>query len=203
MRPAHLTGSTILALALSCGACEAVEVHPAWEAGLGGLRGGLGNFESVAGGLGGSLCLLVDLGDGHLLRPRVSDWVFIRSQQMGNPTDTTTISHTADLAAIGLDYLFLPDGNVNSGLYLVGGAGLSRNRVSLDLPVPQTQTYALFHVSGTSTKPCFDLGVGYQFNSVAGMEFRYEASRWVSPQDQAGQQTYRMNMLKGAATFRF
>jgi len=194
----------VVALALTLGgAAGGAEVHAAWEIGVGGLRGGLGNFKPEASAPGLGLCLLVDFGDGHLLRPRLGEWVFIRNQLMGDPNNQYKYTHTAAMTSVGLDYQWLTGGNVNDGFYLVAGAGVSRNRLSLDLPVPQTTTYALFHVSGTSTKPTFDVGMGYQLNAVCGAELRYENSRWVGPQDLTGRQTYRLNMLKAAATFRF
>jgi len=199
----RLTGPIRLALALACGSAAAVEVHPAWEAGLGGLKGELGNFKSWAGGPGAGLCLLVDFGGGHLLRPRVGEWVFIRRQQMGDPYAYTKITHTAAMTSLGVDYQYLPDGNVNEGFYVVAGGGVTRTHLNLDLPVPLSDTYALFHVTGTSTKPSYDLGAGYQFNSEMGMEFRYETGTWIGPPDLTGVQTYRLNMIKAVATFRF
>ena len=198
-----LPAALALTLALTSLPAPAVELHAGWEAGIGIMREDLGNFKPEAGAPGVGLSLIIDLGDGHLLRPKVNDWLFNRRQMMGDPNAPVKIGHTADLLSLGLDYLYIPEGNVNLGYYLIVGAGLSRNRMALDLPVPGSQGTAMFHVSGTSTKPTYDLGWGYQFNSMVGTEIRYETSRWVSPVDQAGTQTFNINTLKGTFTFRF
>ena len=191
------------ALTLAITPASAAEVHAGWEAGVGLMRESLGNFKPAAGAPGLGLCLLIDLGEGHLLRPKVSDWLFSRRQMMGDPNALVRYSHTAAFTSAGVDYVFIPGGNVNMGFYLVIGAGVSRNRMSLDLPVPGTEGASMFHVSGTSTKPVYDLGWGYQHNAMLGTEIRYETSRWVSPADQAGTQTFNINMLKATLTMRF
>ena len=205
MRVVHpgVPAALALTLAMASIPAQAIEVHGGWETGLGAMREALGNFKPEAPGVGAGLYLIVDLGGGHLLRPKVSDWLFSRRQLMGDPNAPLLMKHNAELASLSMDYVYIPGGSPSQGYYLMAGAGVSRNRMGLDLPVPGSEGASMFHVSGASTQPVYDLGWGYQWNSSVGTEVRFEHSHWVSPVDQAGTQTFNINALKGTLTFRF
>ena len=133
--------------------------------------------NSIGFGFGGHL--LVDLGHGQTVRPRLDFYSYpgrtgyFRLQQMSG----------------GADYVYFTEGSVNHGLYLVAGAGIASN------------TYETF-VPGYSKaydNPYVALGIGYQVDAIWGIEFRYNSSRFT---DQNGTATS-VNATGLSATARF
>jgi len=142
----------------------------------------LGELRTLTGdgmGFGIGAHLLVDLGGGRAVRPRL-DYLsypgrvgYFRMEQFSG----------------GADYLYFREGKTSHGTYLVAGAGVASNNYQTFQP-----SFARAY-----TNPYVALGAGYQLNGSWGIEVRYKSSRYT---DQAGYASP-VNALGLAATIRF
>lgn len=120
-----------------------------------------------------------DLGDGHVLRPRLDYCVYPEAS-------FASVKQTASYLSLGGDYLYFIAGKPE-GLYLT--AGLSAVRWSFEHKDP------LFKVSSNTTKVGFAAGVGYQWNATVGTE-----ARWLHSQVASG---FTADALQAGITIRF
>lgn len=177
--PLVLAGAALAAAALS-----AQDVHFGLAAGLSLPTGDLKTYTDNRTGFSLGAHALVDLGDGHTLRPRLDYTSF------SEKTGFYKLAQTA----FSVDYLYFMNGKPNEGVYLGAGLGLASNKYSasnLDYDPP---TY-----NRTNTKPVFTVTAGYQFNDQWGAELRYHGSRFTDEYDT----TTSVNFITAAATFRF
>ena len=100
-----------------------------------------------------------DLGDGHMLRPRLDYSIFPEAS-------FATIKQTATSLSLGGDYLYFITGKPE-GLYLTAGLAVARwSLQQKDVPgVPDT--------TSNSTKIGVAAGVGYQWSATLGTEARW------------------------------
>lgn len=188
----------LLALALAGGSLKAGD-------GLSfGLQAGLsqanGDLKSSAGSrgtaLGGGLNLTYDLGEGHLLRPRMDYTRYKRSpdqplydEEDGSLVGTGSVQ-LSNLSA-GLDYLYFIKGKAE-GFYLTGG--LSANRWKANATA--SNDVASASASSTTTRFGFAAGVGYQVNNWVGMETRFTSTQF-------GKRSHSANGVQMGVTVRF
>ena len=102
-----------------------------------------------------------DLGDGHMLRPRLDYTVYPEAA-------FATLKQTATNIGLGGDYLYFVAGKPE-GFYLT--TGLAAVRWSFE-----TKT-STFQATSHTTKAGIAAGVGYQWSAVVGTEARYLHSR--------------------------
>jgi hypothetical protein len=120
-----------------------------------------------------------DLGDGHMIRPRLDYSVFPEAS-------FATVKQTASYLSLGGDYLYFIAGKPE-GLYLTGG--LSAMRWSFE------HKDALAKVTSNTTKLGVAAGVGYQWNATVGTEVRWMHSRVASE--------FQADALQAGVTIRF
>lgn len=97
-----------------------------------------------------------DLGDGHMVRPRLDYTIYPEAA-------FATVKQTASHVSLGVDYLYFLAGRPER-LYLTGG--LAAMRWSFETNAPGLKT------SGHTIKLGFAAGVGYQWNTTLGTEAR-------------------------------
>lgn len=102
-----------------------------------------------------------DLGDGHMLRPRLDYSIYPEAS-------FASVKQTASNLSLGGDYLYFIAGKPE-GLYFTGG--LSAVRWSFE------HRDALSKVTSSTTKFGLAAGVGYQWNATVGTEGRFVHSR--------------------------
>ena len=141
--------------------------------------GSLATFTGSSTGLGVGTFVMIDLGQGRMIRPRV-DFVSYPG---------TAGKFKLQQFSAGADYVYFTGGPAWKGTYLVAGAGLASNNY---------QTYDPLY-SRSYTNPYLGLGIGYQFNPTWAVEFRYSTSRFT---DQHGTATS-VNGAGLATTVRF
>jgi len=122
-----------------------------------------------------------DLGDGHMLRPRLDYSVFPEAS-------FATLKQTATSLGLGGDYLYFIAGKPE-GLYLTGG--MAAIRWSLE----EKNDPILGNTKRSTTKLGLAAGVGYQWNATVGTEARYLHSRVASG--------FQADSLQGCVTIRF
>lgn len=115
-------------------------------------------------GVGGGAHVTFDLGDGHVIRPRL-DYVFFPEATV------SAIKNKVNNLSAGADYLYFITGKPE-GFYVTGG--LSFNHWKADV------TSHLGSSSDTSNKPGFAAGAGFNFNSSFGAEIRFTTSKYGS-----------------------
>ncbi|MDP1832974.1 MAG: outer membrane beta-barrel protein [Geothrix sp.] len=120
-----------------------------------------------------------DLGDGHMLRPRLDYSVYPEAS-------FATVKQTASNLSLGGDYLYFIAGKPE-GIYLT--AGLSAMRWSFE------HRDALTTVNSNTTKLGLAAGVGYQWNATVGTEGRFVHSRIAS--------SFQADALQVGVTVRF
>ena len=103
-----------------------------------------------------------DLGDGHMLRPRLDFSVFPEAS-------FASVKQSATSLSLGGDYLYFLAGKPE-GLYLT--AGLAVIRWSFD----RKNDPLTGNTSSTTTKFGLAAGVGYQWNATVGTEGRFVRS---------------------------
>jgi opacity protein-like surface antigen len=137
-------------------------------------------------GLGGGAHVTFDLGDGHLIRPRL-DYTFFPETSLNS--GAASVKNKVNDLSVGADYLYFLNGKTE-GLYLTGG--LSFNHWKVD----KTSVGESF--SSTSNKPGFAAGVGFNLNPSFGGEIRLISSKFES-----GSKTLTANAIQAGVTLRF
>ena len=142
---------------------------------LGDLRDYVDNKPGPGIGVHGTF----DLGDGHMLRPRLDYSAFPEAS-------FDTIKQTATTISLGGDYLYFIAGKPE-GLYLT--AGLAVVHWSFEHKDP------LIKLTNSTTKFGLAAGVGYQWNATVGTE-----ARWLHSQAASD---FRADALQAGVTIRF
>jgi hypothetical protein len=120
-----------------------------------------------------------DLGDGHMVRPRLDYGLYPEAS-------FATVKQKASYLSLGGDYLYYIAGKPE-GLYLTGG--LSAVRWSFE------HSDALTSVKTDTTKLGLAVGAGYQWNATVGTEGRLLQSRIASG--------FQATALQAGVTIRF
>jgi opacity protein-like surface antigen len=121
-----------------------------------------------------------DLGDGHMLRPRLDYSLFPEAS-------FAAIKQTATALSLGGDYLYFIAGKPE-GLYLT--AGIAAVRWSL-----QQKNAGISDTTHNTTKFGVAAGFGYQWNATVGTE-----ARWLHSSLASG---FKADALQAAVTIRF
>jgi hypothetical protein len=137
-------------------------------------------------GVGGGAHVTFDLGDGHLIRPRL-DYIFFPEATF-NSGSASVKNKVNDLSA-GADYLYFLSGKPE-GLYFTGGLSFNHWKVET--------TAAGVSLSDTSNKLGLAAGVGFHFNASFGAEVRFTTSKYGS-----GSKDFTANTLQACVTLRF
>ena len=116
-------------------------------------------------GLGLGAHLTVDLGQGHVLRPRL-DYVAFPDANVFEGVK----NKMSDLS-FGVDYLFQVEGA--TGFYVTGG--LSAHRWNAEVEVSGLGTF-----SSNTTKLGYAAGVGYAFNANVNAEARFTTTKFTT-----------------------
>lgn len=133
-------------------------------------------------GVGGGAQVTFDLGDGHMLRPRL-DYTFF-------PEATVkAIRNKVNSLAIGADYQWFPAGRPE-GLYVTGGLALHHWKAE--------GSVGGLSFSETSNKPGFAAGVGFNFNPSFGAELRAVSTKYGT-----GTKDATATLLQAGVTLRF
>jgi opacity protein-like surface antigen len=143
--------------------------------------------SNLGAGLGGHVTF--DLGQGHVLRPRIDAVFYSEGTFDGFKTKAREIS-------LGGDYLYFPGGSP-SGFYLTAGIGL--HRWTVDTTTTATNLVPAVSQSQSSNRFGYAAGVGYNFTATVGAELRYVGSSY------ANQTAWdpKANAIQAAVTFRF
>jgi len=141
--------------------------------------GDLKNYADSKPGPGVGVHGTFDLGDGHMLRPRLDYSVFPEAS-------FASVKQTASYLSLGGDYIYFIAGKPE-GLYLT--AGLAAMRWSFE------HKEALTKASSNTTKFGVVAGVGYQWNATVGTEARWLHSSVSS--------AFQADALQVAVTMRF
>lgn len=172
----HLTLAILAAAALSLGAeAPRYGVQGLVNIPLGDLKTYVDSKPGPGVGIHGTF----DLGDGHMLRPRLDYSVYPEAS-------FASIKRTASNLSLGGDYLYFIAGKPE-GLYLT--AGLSIMRWSLEAKDDTFKTTLV------TTKFGLAAGVGYQWNATVGTEARLVHSRV--------DRDFQANALQAGVTIRF
>ena len=169
-----------LALALSGAALQAVDLSIGLQGGIMAPMGDLNAWTGKSTGFGAGAHLLLDLGNGHTVRPRLDFSSF-----PGKPG-----FYKFQQFSGGADYVYFTEGRPTGGFYLDAGVGMASNLYDTNFQPSYSRSYS---------NPYLALGFGYQFNAVCGVELRYQTSRFT---DADGVAT-NVNSLGVAATVRF
>lgn len=112
-------------------------------------------------GLGGGVHMTVDLGQGHVLRPRLDYLAF---------PDATVYSakNRVNELSLGVEYLYMLEGR--TGFYVLGG--LSGNKWKFDEESTVSGTF-----STSTTKLGYALGAGFAFNETLNLEVRFTTTQ--------------------------
>ena len=174
----RLTLATLAAAALSLGAeAPRYGVQGLVNIPLGDLKDYVDSKPGPGIGVHGTF----DLGDGHMLRPRLDFSVFPEAS-------FASLTQTASSLSLGGDYLYFIVGKTE-GLYLTGGLSAMRwSREKKNEPV-------LGNTTSNTTKFGLAAGVGYQWNATVGTEARFVHSRIASD--------FQADTLQGGVTIRF
>lgn len=139
-------------------------------------------------GYGLGVHVAVDLGQGHLLRPRFDYTQFPKWTESGIGWSESTQFRKM---ALGVDYLYYVSGKASEGLYLTAGLAANRWNVKWEENVAGLGSSSL---NENTTKLGLTAGLGYQFNKTFGTELTYESGKaWEG----------NANTIKAGVTFRF
>jgi hypothetical protein len=133
-------------------------------------------------GVGGGAHATFDLGDGHMIRPRI-DYTFFPEATV------STIRNKVNDLSLGADYLYFLEGKP-TGVYLTGGLSLNHWKVDA--------SSSLGSFSGSSNKLGVAAGAGFNFNRTFGAELRFITSKYGS-----GSTDVTANVIQAGVTLRF
>ena len=175
----RLAAALLAALALGSPLALAADTSVGLQVAVMQPQGDLRTFTANTPGLGAGAHLLVDLGAGQTVRPRL-DFVSYPGQ----------VGHfKMQQFSGGVDYVAFLQGQPRAGGYLVAGAGLASTNYETFQPA-----YARAYVN-----PYLALGAGWQCSAACGVEVRFVSSRYT---DQNGSATP-VNAFGLAGTLRF
>lgn len=191
MKPSFvLISGALLALVGSAAALQAQDVRYGLQ-----VHGNipLGDLKDAADskvGFGGGGHMTIDLGDGHMLRPRLDYVVYPENKAFVGPIRGSKVSD----ASLGLDYIY-DFGGKDGDFYLTAGLALHRWRAEYDYLVNGNVTV---RSTSTSNKVGVAVGAGFNFNPSFGVEARYVATKF-----QQGSTDRTADALQVAALYRF
>lgn len=125
--------------------------------------------------------VVVDLGSGHVIRPRV-DYAFY-SESVSDPLFGD--NHKVKALSAGADYLYFPAQSME-GFYVTAGLAAQNTKVDSSL------------ISESKTAFAWAAGAGWQFTEHVGAELRYTSSH-----PDFGGGAFKADAINVGATFKF
>ena len=172
-------------LALAAAPLAAQDAHFGIQAGVNIPQSDLKDF--VDSKLGGTLGVnaTVDLGSGHVIRPRLDYGYY--SASVSNPLFTN--DNKAKTLFVGADYLYFPAQKMDQ-IYVTAGLGYQNTKLESSSPYGD--------VSESKGAFAWSAGAGWQFNDTFGAELRYLSSH---PSIEGT--TFKADAINAAVTFKF
>jgi len=149
---------------------------------------------------GGGAHLTFDLGQGHVLRPRVDYMIFPENKSFLDASVPNIAGGKAKMDAIsaGADYLYFFDGK-DEGFYLTGGLSWNRWKFDYDYSIKVGQTTVAGSATRSTSKVGAAAGVGFNLNRNFGVEARYLASKF----ENASGDAVNAGIVQLTASYRF
>ena len=167
-------------LALAAAPLAAQDAHFGVQAGVNIPQSDLKDFVDSKLGFTVGANATVDLGSGHVIRPRVDYGSY--SSSFSDPAFGG--DHKVKAISVGADYMYFPAQRME-GFYATAGIGAQNTKVEGD--------------AGSDNKTAFAwaVGGGWQFSDLLGAELRYTSSH-----PNFGQ-TFKADAINAAVTFKF
>ena len=172
-------------LALAAAPLAAQDAHFGVQAGINIPQSDLKDFIDSKVGFTVGANATVELGSGHVIRPRV-DYGFY-SASVSNPLFTD--DNKVKTLSLGADYMYFPAQRME-GFYAT--AGLAAQNTKIETSTPGVD------VSDNKTALAWAIGGGWQFSDLLGAELRYTSSH---PKFDGG--TFKADANNLAVTFKF
>ncbi len=168
-------------LALAAAPLAAQDAHFGIQAGVNFPQSDLKEFIDNKLGITVGAHVAVDLGSGHVIRPRL-DYAFY-SASVSNPLFTD--DRKAKTLFVGADYLYFPAQRME-GFYATAGIGAQNTKVE--------------DFTGSDSKTAFAwaVGGGWQITDAVGAELRYTSSH-----PDFGNGSFKSDALNLGVTFKF
>lgn len=168
-------------LALAAAPLAAQDAHFGIQAGVNFPQSDLKDFIDNKLGISVGANATIELGSGHVIRPR-ADYAFY-SASVSNPLFTD--DRKVKALSVGADYMYFPAQRME-GFYATAGIGVQNTKLE--------------DFTGSDNKTAFAwaLGGGWQFTDVVGAELRYTSSH---PSFDGG--TFKADALNLGVTFKF
>lgn len=172
-------------LAIAAAPLAAQDAHFGVQAGVNIPQSDLKDFVDSKLGFTLGANATVDLGSGHVIRPRV-DYGFY-SASVSNPIFTS--DNKAKALFVGADYMYFPAQRME-GFYATGGFGYQNTKLESSTPYGD--------ISESEGTFAWAVGGGWQFSDMLGAELRYTSSH---PKFDGG--TFKADALNVGVTFKF
>ena len=172
-------------LALAAAPLAAQDAHFGIQAGVNFPMSDMKDFVDSKLGFTVGANATVDLGSGHVIRPRL-DYGFY-SASVSNPLFTS--DNKAKALFLGADYMYFPAQRME-GFYATAGIGAQNTKLETNTPFGD--------VSDNKTAFAWAIGGGWQFTDAVGAELRYTSSH-----PDFGGGAFKADALNLAATFKF
>ncbi len=194
-----LTLGALLALSASVSPARAQDVRFGLQ-----LHGNLplGDLKEATNskvGIGGGGHMTIDLGDGHILRPRLDYVVYPENSSFADLSfgSSATGKYKVSDASLGMDYIY-DFGGKDGGFYLTAGLAWHRWKAEYDYSVKIGSVTTSGTSSSTSSKAGVAAGAGFNFNPSFGVEARYVATKFAQ-----GNSDRTAGAVQVAALYRF
>ncbi len=150
-------------------------------------------------GIGGGAHMTIDLGDGHMLRPRLDYVVYPENSSFADLSlgASATGKNKVSDASLGMDYVY-DFGGKEGGFYLTAGLAWHRWKAEYDYSVKVGAVTLSGTSNSTSSKVGFAAGAGFNFNPSFGVEARYVATKFAQ-----GNEDRTAGSIQLAALYRF
>ena len=173
-------------LALAAAPLAAQDAHFAVQAGVNIPQSDLKDFVDSKVGVTAGVAVPVDLGSGHVVRPR-ADYGYY-SGSVSDPLFTN--DNKVKTIFLGADYMYFPAQKMEE-VYVTGGLGYQDTKL-------ESRNAALGDFSESKGALAWALGAGWEFTENLGAELRYTSSH---PKFDGG--TFKADAINLALTFKF
>lgn len=177
----------MLPLALSAAPVAAQSLHYGFQVGANFAQSDLKTFTNQNATLTVGVNLPIDLGEGHVIRPRLDYARYSESNAQG----TQGLDDKATSMFLGADYLYYP-AQQPKGFYFVAGLGYDR--------VKFEQSFAGLSDDTTKGNLGWGAGAGWQFTDLLGAELRYTSSHISTG---GAPMTFAADAINASVTFKF
>ena len=178
------------AIFMTAAALGAQDLHYGLQVGINSPQGDVKSNLHLTTGYSLGADLLVDLGEGNAIVPRISYSEFSGNSfvdgaastiSLPGPSFTTyLINGKGRFSSVSLtaDYNYFVNGHTNDALYFSIGAGLAHNSYTLDLTTDPHVSLPISRYTNTKNAMIFDAGIGYMFYAHIGVQAKYELTKY-------------------------